>query len=315
MNAVEEATRCPLCAHARSIRLATLDAAVLREEYLRSFKIHIRMDVERIDYLHCTACDLRFFEPLAAGDADFYRQLQAIPWYYREQKAEYDIAAHHIRPEDQVLEVGAGKGAFSRHVRCASYLGLETSPDAIEIAAREGVRLLQEDLQTHASRHVGEYDVVCAFQVLEHVPQVCSFLESARDCLRSGGRLLLAVPSEDSFANIDFWDILNMPPHHVTRWSDLSLRNAARQLGLSVVTIEHEPLADSHVSWYARIVAEYGMALRSGPEPHLLDPRLRGWLVRRGAKIGAALLRPALRNPVLRPIGHAVVAVFERAPA
>lgn len=288
---------------------------MLRREYLRRLNVSIELGLERIDYLLCTACDLRFFWPPIAGGADFYRQLQAIPWYYREEKAEYDIAARHIRPEDLVLEVGAGKGAFSRHARCASYLGLETSPDAIEIAAREGVHLLQEDLQTHAQRHAGAYDVVCAFQVLEHVPQVRAFLESACDCLRSGGRLILAVPSEDSFANVDFWDVLNMPPHHVTRWSDLSLRNAARQLGLKVAAIEHEPLPQRDVSWYARIVAEYGIALRSGPEPTLLDPRMRGWLVRRGAKLGASLLRRALRHPALRPVGHSVVAVFERVSA
>src|SRR5690606_18745913 len=151
----------------------------------------------------CPQCDLRFFLPAVAGNADFYRQLQRIPWYYVEEKQEYEIAARYIEATDAILEVGAGRGVFSRRIRCSSYRGLETSPDAIAAAKQEGVELLQEDLETHGAQRHGQYDVVCAFQVLEHVPSPREFLQSARSCLREGGKLIIAVPSEDSFARIN----------------------------------------------------------------------------------------------------------------
>lgn len=306
---------CLLCGSNELRRLAALDPLVLRTAYQDTYDVEIRLPLpDRIDYWLCERCDLRFFLPPIAGEAEFYRQLQTIPWYYRDEKEEYEIAARYITTSDAVLEVGAGKGVFSRHLRCASYAGLETSPDAVEIARGTGVELLREDLETHSARHPGRYDVVCAFQVLEHVPDPLSFLQSARRSLRSRGRLIVAVPSEDSFASIDFWDVLNMPPHHVTRWSDRCLRSAARLLGLGVVAIDHEPLPDRDVRWYARLTAEYGMALRMGHEPALLDPFMRRWLIRRGSKIAASVLRRAATQPALRPVGHAVVAVYQTEP-
>jgi len=303
---------CPLCVSPEHRSLAALNPDALRAAYRDTLQIDIELPaIERIELLLCERCDLRFFLPPVAGGAGFYRQLQTIPWYYRDEKAEYDIAAQHIGAADAVLEVGAGKGVFSRHIRCGSYAGLETSPDAIQIARREGIHLSQEDLETHSSRHPGRYDVVCAFQVLEHVSNPLSFLQSACRALRGRGRLIVAVPSEDSFASIDFWDVLNMPPHHVTRWSDRSLRNAAGLLGLNVVAIDHEPLPDRDVHWYVRLVAEYGMALRQGHEPTLLDPFLRRWLIRRGSKIAASILRRAMNRTALRPVGHSVVAVYQ----
>lgn len=313
MSAAATTWRCPLC-HGRQCRpLRSLDPAVLRQVYHDKLGVHIELqDCGQIDYLQCLACDLRFFSPPLAGGVDFYRQLQNISWYYREEKPEYAIAAGHIDAADDVLEIGAGKGAFARHVKCASYVGLETSPDAILQARHAGIELRQQELHEHALAHANTYDAICAFQVLEHVPDPRGFLEDAQLALREEGKLIIAVPSEDSFASIDFWDVLNMPPHHLTRWSDLSLRNAARLLGLRLVAIEHEILPDRDVHWYARIASEYGMALRAGHEPQLLDPFMQRWKIRRGAKLAASILRRALRNPALRPAGHAVVAILQK---
>ena len=313
MSAAPE-VRCPLCDSSESRPVDAIDPAVVVAEYGHQLDVRIDLSgVASIEYRHCPQCDLRFFVPAEVGGPEFYRQLQKIPSYYRDEKGEYDIAARHVGAQDAVLEIGAGKGVFSRRIRCDSYLGLETNPDAVTVARRDGVNVVEEDLETPAARHASHYHVVCAFQVLEQVTQPFAFLKTARNCLRDGGCLIVAVPSEDSFANIDFWDVLNMPPHRVTRWSDASLRSLARVLGMRLVAIEHEPLPDRDVRWFSRLTAEYGVASRRGHEPHLLDPYMRRWIVRRGAKLAASVLRRALQNPALRPFGHSVVAVFRKA--
>jgi hypothetical protein len=89
-----------------------------------------------------------------------------------------------------------------------------------------------------------------------------------------------------------------MPPHHVTRWKDNTLRHAFEtQLGLAVETIWHEPLADYHRDWHRSIMAKFGFKRIFGDQSQfdgkdLLSrlarrivekPRLQGWLARHGA--------------------------------
>ncbi|MFZ4986727.1 MAG: hypothetical protein ACOYLF_14805, partial [Blastocatellia bacterium] len=41
--------------------------------------------------------------------------------------------------------------------------------------------------------------------------------------------------------------LLNLPPHHLTRWSQKSLQLAGLQLGFKVIRFEFEPLAKYHI--------------------------------------------------------------------
>jgi SAM-dependent methyltransferase len=303
---------CPLCTAADSTHLCSLDTRLLRKEYWRTHRVRIMLaDSTRIDFRRCNLCDLRYFDRAVCGDADFYRQLQRISWYYKKDKQEYAIAAGYIRSSDSVLEVGAGRAAFAQRTACQTYVGLETSPDAIAAAAAAGITLLQEDIETHSIRHAGKYDVVCAFQVLEHVANPRGFLESAKRCLRPGGRMIIAVPSEDSFAAISYWDVLNMPPHHVTRWTDRSLRYAAEILAMDVVAIQHEHLDDEHARLFAKIAGQYSIARKRSHEPRLLDPWMRRWWVRGLSEILASWMKRAFFRAELKPVGHSVVAVYQ----
>lgn len=78
--------------------------------------------------------------------------------------------------------------------------------------------------------------------------------------LKPGGKLILAVPSEDSFLSITEGGWLNMPPHHVTRWKDSALHYALeRQLDLIVEAVWHEPVADYHQNWYRAALVKYAI--------------------------------------------------------
>lgn len=74
---------------------------------------------------------------------------------------------------------------------------------------------------------------------------------------------------------------LNMPPHHVTRWSDRSLVNLLVRLGIPKVSLWHEPVAPYHSDWYKstlrlRALARFGLGGASLAAP----PRAARWLVR-----------------------------------
>lgn len=311
--ATANATGCLLCGSDATQMLEHIEAGVLAKAYRDQLGITVELPAGGVDYRLCKHCDLRLFAPPVTGSQDFYAQLQKIPWYYSAAKQEFGIAARWIDVADHVLEIGAGRGLFVREIRAASYVGLEFSADAIHWAAQDGTRLLPQTVEQHAADHGGQYDVVCTFQVLEHVAEPRSFLKAAGQCLRPGGHLIVSVPAEDSFAQYAYQDVLNMPPHHVTRWSDRALQSIGNVCSLKLVAVVPEPLGRNMRRAYASAHADRLVSRLAGVERRLLNSSAQRPALRRIAAMLAALIRgytSVTRWKQRR--GHAVVAMFQK---
>ena len=305
---------CPLCEGPDSRILAEIDGAQLTAAYADQFGIATGPPpAPRIVLRACERCALRFFDPLWAGDEALYDQLQEHPWYYLQDKDEYQIAARYVQPSDRVLEVGAGEGRFAARIDAASYVGLELNAKATARARERGVDLRRQTIEDHAREHPDAYDVVCHFQVLEHVTQQRQFLAAGASCVKPGGRLIVSVPNEMSFMGAESNNLLNLPPHHVTRWTATALRHAGAAIGLEVLAVEYDRLSDLHVKSYARCVAQAALRrwMRRPRQP--LDPLFRNPLVRPAVWLLSAAVEIGLQQEEeLRPDGHSVVVVFHR---
>ncbi len=98
-----------------------------------------------------------------------------------------------------ILEIGCGMGAMGmRLARLAEYTAVE--PDNRSFATAHtritpvGGTVLQGDHTTVPEGR--QYDLVCAFEVLEHISDDDGALKDWLDLVRPGGRLLLSVPAE-----------------------------------------------------------------------------------------------------------------------
>ena len=164
----------------------------------------------------------------------------------RQIKEEFRWAQSKICDGMSVLEVGAGRGAFARYVRTCRYTGLDRSTHAREMAERQGITIHTTSIEAWAEDHREAYDVVCHFQVLEHVSHPGAFLKACARSLKPGGMLLVSVPSEDSYLSMACNAALNMPPHHITRWLDQALVSVGDVIGCKTVEISHDSISPSH---------------------------------------------------------------------
>ncbi|MDO8886364.1 methyltransferase domain-containing protein [Candidatus Oleimmundimicrobium sp.] len=247
-----------------------------------------------------------FFDPMVTGDENFYSALQKIDWYYMDDKEEYQYAKQFIKNTDKVLDVGAGKGAFANIISTKQYVGLDLSIGAKELAEINGITIENESIQEHANKFPKEYDVVCSFQVLEHVSDPYSFIKAQQNALKYGGLLIIAVPSEDSFLKYVVNGVLNMPPHHVTRWSDQSLHYIETLFELKLINLNHEKLQEVHKkSYFSTFIQSLFL------KPTIVDDSIIRRLVSKIAYIITVLIEKKVPSELL-PYGHTVVAVYKK---
>ena len=307
---------CPLCGSQSVHLLQSIPVADVGAVYRRFLDIGTASCFagDTLEYCRCAECDLSFFTPPSPGDEAFYNALQKYDWYYADEKDEFRAAAGWVRPDDRVLEIGCGKGAFARHIECASYEGIDLSENAVRMAGEAGVRATCTTIEAHAGDRRGACDAVCAFQTLEHVVSPGEFLDAAVSCLAPGGRLMVSVPSQSSFVGRTCNGVLNLPPHHLTRWTDDALRAIGRLHGLELKTLDHLPLDAAHFEWYAMTRILWPLRRLPGLDSRAaVDNSRLYWML-------YALARFLARRGVARPDqsalpdGHTVLAVYEKVP-
>ena len=306
---------CPLSGSSDVILVERIRAANLVKLYARTLKIDVASEFDHyteVGYYHCNESDLRFFFPAVVGSAAFYGQLQHYDWYYLQDKNEYEYASQYVKPSDWVLDIGCGKGDFRQRIPTQRYVGLEMNQAAIVEGIEKGIQILNESVQQHSQRNAEKYDVVCAFQVLEHVSDVHAFVGAAALCVRPGGLLVLSVPSYDSFGRYATNFSLDLPPHHVSRWSDKALRNIANIFSLAVVEIWHESLQILHKQFYAQTIASHALRSILGHRYLNVNLSLKNKLIAMAGGCLGNLFAKGLTGPELRPRGISVTGVFRK---
>lgn len=135
-----------------------------------------------------------------------------------------------------MLELGSGEGAFA--VRLASaydYVGVE--PDDVAFAkARARLSELGRGTVVHSLDELDpqrRFDLVCAFEVLEHIDDDAGALASWRDRLEPRGWLLLSVPAGERR-----YGAADLRAGHYRRYGPDRLAKVLGDAGFVVVRIE-----------------------------------------------------------------------------
>lgn len=217
--------------------------------------------IDKIDLYECVDTGYRFYYPERIfGDDLFYQDLyRKIPGYYHVNRWEHKEAKKLIPKNTKLLEVGCGDGFFLELVKdiCSQIKGLELNSEAINTGRKKGIDIEGITIQEFAKHNEKKFDVVCCFQVLEHIYDIQSFLDAMIKCIKPGGLLLIAVPNNNPF--IFKWDknhCLNLPPHHAGLWNKFSLLQLQSFFPIKVKTIAYEPLVELKM-WYKTQTQHY----------------------------------------------------------
>ena len=236
--------------------LVTLDARAIANEWRQKMDIDVGDKFRALDiiqYCECRETGLKFYIPAgAAGGGSLYSQLEKYDWYYMADKWEFREALSMLSEPTALLEIGVGEGHFLQAAKQQGHRchGVELNAQAAARVRDLGFEIYEQTLNDLGNKSKQRFDVICSFQVLEHVPNPLDFLEDMIALLNPGGHLILSVPNAAVIRNIDpsNQDLLNQPPHHMTHWDEDVFRSLAKLLPIEVKTVRREPLASYHVA-------------------------------------------------------------------
>jgi SAM-dependent methyltransferase len=140
---------------------------------------------------------------------------------------------HHFADARTFLEAGCGTGFVLKGVHEAfphlELTGTDLFAEGVEAARRRlpDVRLLEADVRELP--FASEFDVVGAFDVLEHVDRDDLALASMFRAVRAGGGVLLTVPQHPWL-----WSAADDFGKHVRRYTRLELTTKVRAAGFDV---------------------------------------------------------------------------------
>jgi 2-polyprenyl-3-methyl-5-hydroxy-6-metoxy-1,4-benzoquinol methylase len=243
-----------------------LEKNIFTKDIIKGYKDEFKTDVtnyfsgiETISVYKCLDTGFKFFYPFTiAGDGKFYESLQQFDWYYMDWKWEHEIAGQYIVSGNKVLEIGCARGAFIEKLSKSGFdcVGLELNEDAVVMGKKKGIRILNETIQEHALANKENYDIVCSFQVMEHIVAIHEVLQASIATLKKGGTLIISVPNNDSFLGLSV-NYLNMPPHHMGLWSEKVFQSIAKIFNLKLVKVHFEPLQEYHKEYFANTMTAY----------------------------------------------------------
>jgi len=146
-----------------------------------------------------------------------------------------------LKNEPKILEVGCGFGYLTYALAIAGYdvVGLDISQVAVDKAKRRyGNKYICSDVQDYASKVGPQYDVIILTEVIEHIPDVKSFLASLDLLLSPQGEIVLTTPNRSCYPNHILWET-EPPPVHLWWFSETSIEFIAKDMGYDVHFIDY----------------------------------------------------------------------------
>ena len=155
-----------------------------------------------------------------------------------------------MAPDFRVLEGGCGTGNVLRVLEQTCPRGMVVGMDLFY----EGLNYARQRTSCHLVQgdiiwppFTKEFDLICLFDVLEHLPDDMHVLLNIRRMLSQDGVLLLAVPADPSL-----WSYFDEASHHCRRYELAELKSKLVAAGYLVEYITHYMATIFPLVWLGR---------------------------------------------------------------
>ena len=215
-------------------------------------RLYCRKD-EAIYYVEPTSGTIFQAEMPSVGAMNQYADSEYSSGVYREYAKSRDLKVATARPRlaaikrltdgRRLLDVGCATGFFMEAAADEGFdvRGLEFSTVAIGLARPDiRGRIVCGDVNTLLSREPEKFDVVTAFDIIEHVQNPAKFLDEIGQILRPGGLLAISSPDTGHFLRYLMgakWPMLQ-PMQHTVLFSRRGIAALLERCGFRDARVE-----------------------------------------------------------------------------
>lgn len=174
-----------------------------------------------------TGYEVEHFEPLARSEEKHF-------WFNGRNLVILQSMAKHIPSMTSFMEVGCGTGyvlsAIEKAYPQAELAASDYFGEALEFAHQRVPDAALYQVDARDMPFEAQFDVVGAFDVIEHIAEDKTVLEQMAKALKPSGYLILTVPHHKSL-----WTITDKVMGHHRRYSLSELRDKVEGVGFEVV--------------------------------------------------------------------------------
>lgn len=196
-------------------------------------------------------------------------EMQATHWWFRSRRTIIASVGKSLQlpPAAQILEAGCGPGGnLAMLSQFGSVHAFEPHEASRIFSQSHGVAEVRDGTLPDGIPFDGPFDLICAFDVLEHVQADGASARALGALLAPGGRLLVTVPAYPWL-----WSGHDEQLHHFRRYTRSSLRQTLESAGLQVQRLTnfnaHLLPVIAGVRGMQRLLGRGGVAEEQMPKP------------------------------------------------
>ncbi len=248
--------------------------------------------------------------PATGGyDADLFERFADLEdrsfWFRARNELLVGVVSKLVPPGSRALEVGCGTGYVLRALqeRCGLRVtGSELFGEGLRFAAGRVPAAELVELDAREMPFEAEFDLVGAFDVIEHIDDDLGVLRGMHRALRPGGALVVTVPQYPGL-----WSAADDHAHHVRRYRRRELVERTEEAGFRVSRVS------SFVMSLLPLMAAARIRQRVSPRPYdvaaeLVPPEPLNRAFEASLRLEAALVS----RGVILPAGGSLLLVGRR---